>query len=87
MFSMLDVILQQPMAQILSTLPLADDIREALGGGTNVFRSVLDSVMAYERGQWEEAAAFAGPAGLTGQDISACYPPAIEWTRGVFQST
>jgi c-di-GMP-related signal transduction protein len=86
MFSMLDAILQQPMEQIISTLPLADDVRQALSGGKNTLRAVLDSVVAYERGQWDEASAFAGLAGLTGRDISTCYPDAIAWTRGIFES-
>jgi c-di-GMP-related signal transduction protein len=86
MFSMLDAILQQPMDQILSTLPLADDVRHALSGGSNALRFVLDSVMAYERGQWEEASASAERAGLTGRNISMCYPDAIAWTRGIFES-
>ena len=86
MFSMLDAILEQPMDQILSTLPLADDVRHALSGGANTFRAVLDSVTAYERGQWDEASGFAEQAGLTGRDISTCYPEAIAWTRGIFHS-
>jgi c-di-GMP-related signal transduction protein len=87
MFSMLDTILQQPMEQILETLPLSDDVREALSGGTNALRSVLDSVTAYERGQWEDAAAHAAVAGITSRNISVCYADAIIWTRGVFHGT
>lgn len=86
MFSMLDAILQQPMDQILSTLPLADDVRHALVGGSNPFRDVLDSVMAYERGHWDEASAAAARVGVTGHDLSVSYPSAIEWTRGIFQT-
>lgn len=84
MFSMLDTILQQPMEQILATLPLSDDVRHALSGGANALRTVLDSVMAYERGQWEEAAALASAARISDRDISVCYAEAISWTRGIF---
>jgi c-di-GMP-related signal transduction protein len=84
MFSMLDAILQQPMEQILSTMPLSDDVRHALSGGQNELKAVLDAVMAYERGQWEEAAALAVKARFTDRDISECYPDAIAWTRAIF---
>jgi c-di-GMP-related signal transduction protein len=87
MFSMLDAILQQPMEQILSTLPLSDALRHALSGGSNSLRAVLDAVMAYERGQWDEAAALAARAGFTDRDISACYADAIAWTREIFASS
>jgi c-di-GMP-related signal transduction protein len=86
MFSMLDAILQLPMDRILSTLPLADDVREALAGGANAFRAVLEAVVAYERGQWDEASALAERAGFTLKSISACYPDAIAWTRTIFES-
>jgi len=87
MFSMLEAILQQPMEQIVATLPLADDVRHALSGGSNTLRMVLDAVIAYERGQWDEASEFAGQAGLTERDLSTYYPKAIAWTRGIFEST
>jgi c-di-GMP-related signal transduction protein len=87
MFSMLDAILQQPMDQILSTLPLSDDLRHALTGGQNPLRAILDAVMAYERGQWDDVSMLTSRAGLTDRDISACYGDAIAWTRTIFATT
>jgi c-di-GMP-related signal transduction protein len=86
MFSMLDAILQQPMEQILSTLPLSDDLRHALSGGANPLRAVLEAVMAYERGRWDEVPVLAGRAGLTDRNIWACYADAIAWTRSIFEA-
>jgi EAL and modified HD-GYP domain-containing signal transduction protein len=85
MFSMLDAILQQPMDQILATLPLSDDLRHALSGGENELRAVLNAVVAYERGQWDEVSTLAERAGFTDRDISACYADAIAWTRSIFE--
>jgi c-di-GMP-related signal transduction protein len=86
MFSMLDAILQQPMDQILSTLPLSDDLRHALAGGHNPLRAILDAVMAYERGRWEDVSVLSSRAGVTDRDISACYADAIVWTRSIFDT-
>jgi EAL and modified HD-GYP domain-containing signal transduction protein len=87
MFSMLDAILQQPMDQILATLPLSDDVRHALAGGTNPLRAVLDAVTAYERGRWDDVSRLASEAGFTDRDISACYGDAIAWTRSIFDAS
>jgi EAL and modified HD-GYP domain-containing signal transduction protein len=86
MFSMLDAILQQPMDRIVETLPLSDDLRHALTGGANALRAVLEAVMAYERGQWQEASALAHHAGFSDRDISSCYSEAIGWTRAIFEA-
>jgi c-di-GMP-related signal transduction protein len=87
MFSMLDAILQQPMDQILATLPLSDDVRHALAGGANPLRAVLDAVTAYERGRWDDVSTLASQAGFTDRDISGCYGDAIAWTRSIFDAS
>jgi len=87
MFSSLDAILEQPMERILQTLPLGGDIREALLGGRNPLRSVLECVMAYEQGLWDRASDLALAAGVPVREIPTCYLEAVEWTRVVFQSS
>jgi EAL and modified HD-GYP domain-containing signal transduction protein len=50
MFSVIDAILDQPMEEAVSLLPLAEDIRRALVGEKNPFRDILEIVQAYEKG-------------------------------------
>ena len=50
MFSSLDAILDQPMERILQSLPLGGDVREALLGGRNPLRGVLDCVHGLRAG-------------------------------------
>jgi EAL and modified HD-GYP domain-containing signal transduction protein len=85
MFSMLDAILEQPMEQIVGTLPLADDVRDALVGGQNPLRGVVDCAVAYERGQWDAVGPLARASGIAETDLARCYPEAIAWARGVFE--
>ena len=87
MFSSLDAILDQPMDRILVSLPLSGEVREALLGGPNALRSVLDCVMAYEQGRWDRASNLALAAGVPEREIPTCYLEAVEWTRDIFQST
>lgn len=85
LFSMLDTILEQPMDQIVGSLPLADDVREALLGGQNPLRAIMDCVVAYERGEWDQVPALTCAAHLDESVLSRCYPEAIAWARGVFE--
>jgi c-di-GMP-related signal transduction protein len=87
MFSSLDAILEQPMERILQSLPLGGDIRDALLGGRNQLRGVLDCVIAYEQGLWDRASDSALAAGIPVKEIPTCYLEAVEWTRDIFQST
>jgi c-di-GMP-related signal transduction protein len=87
LFSSLDAILEQPMERILQSLPLGGDIREALLGGPNPLRGVLECVMAYEQGLWDRASDLALAAGISEREIPTCYLEAVEWTRDIFQAS
>lgn len=84
MFSMLDVILEQPMAEIVETLPLGDDVRDALLGRKNRLRRLFDCILAYERGEWETLPELEAAAGVPDDALAKCYPEAIGWTQAVF---
>jgi EAL and modified HD-GYP domain-containing signal transduction protein len=79
--SMLDVMMSRPMADVVRDLPLADDIRDALTGTPNAARARLDAVVAYERGNWQEAWEAAGRAGITFEAIQPAYEDALRWSR------
>ncbi len=53
--SLLDAMLNRPMKDALNELPLSEPARKALLGEKNPLRSVLDAVIAYETGSWEDA--------------------------------
>ncbi len=55
LFSLLDTFLDQPMEDALANLPLAEVVRQALLGKEGDYRSILDIVLFYEKGQWNEA--------------------------------
>jgi len=55
--SLMDAMARRPMKDALAELPLSDSARKALLGERNPLRSVLDAVMAYETGSWEDALA------------------------------
>jgi len=79
MLSMVDVILGRPLPEILGSLPVAKDVRDALLGNPNPLRDVYEYGLAYERGDWNTVAEQASVLGLNEQNIPELYRQAIEW--------
>lgn len=79
--SLLDAILEKPMEEALEDLPLSDTVRAALLGHENLARFILDAVVTYERGQWEEATRYAGMANIAPESLPMAYADALKWAR------
>jgi EAL and modified HD-GYP domain-containing signal transduction protein len=79
--SLLDAMLNKPMADALADLPLSPVLRDALIGVQNRPRTVLDIVLAYEQGEWDEATAAAEGAGIAAGIIPSAYGDALRWAR------
>ena len=86
MCSLLDIILQKPMEEALNDLPLSETVHKALLGEENLARFVLDAVVAYERGLWDEATRLAQMAGVPEAQLPVAYADALKWARELTQS-
>lgn len=53
LFSVIDAILDQPMADIMNKLPLSEPIRRALADNEGPLAGYLSLAKAYEKGQWD----------------------------------
>jgi EAL and modified HD-GYP domain-containing signal transduction protein len=84
MFSMLDAILDQPLAEALARVPLSDDVKTALTGGGGPLAEVLAVVLAYERGRWDAVSAAASRLGCPESRLLDFYVDAVEWARDTF---
>lgn len=78
--SLLDVMLGRPMSEVVGTLPLSDEIRDALTGTANTERALLDAVVAYERGDWDAAAEAAARAEIEFDVLRPAYEDALAWS-------
>jgi EAL and modified HD-GYP domain-containing signal transduction protein len=79
LFSMIDVLVGRPLAAVLQTLPVADDVREALLGNDSPLRPVYDLAIAYEQGDWSEVSCRAPKLGLEPRRVADMYVSAVGW--------
>jgi c-di-GMP-related signal transduction protein len=77
LLSVTDAILDRPIDQILSSLPVSSDLRTALCGGANRFRDIYDTVLAYERADWNAVATSAARLEQIENCIPDCYQFAV----------
>lgn len=79
LFSILDGLLDQPLEDIIPTLPLGLDIQEALVHKKGSLGMTLDCVLAYERGDWDSVLCH----GVEVETAKAAYLEAISWTSNL----
>jgi c-di-GMP-related signal transduction protein len=86
MFSLIDAIIDQPLAAILQSMPLADDVKTALLGEDNRLRCVYAYMLTYEKGDWQAVSGWALQLGLNEADAAPLYLEAVEWCHKSFES-
>jgi len=79
--SVIDAIMGRPMVLVLEELPVSRSIKDALLGETNNVRPILDTVIAYEQGNWNEAGKAAARAGLSAHALPSAYADALRWAH------
>jgi EAL and modified HD-GYP domain-containing signal transduction protein len=87
LFSLIDAILDRELADILSDVPVSDDIKEALLGRPNLLHEVYESTLAYEQGDWERLKNLATHLGIDEAELPVRYLGAVEWSRAVLDRT
>jgi len=82
MFSLLDALLDRPMADLLAELNFAEEISDALTGReSNSLARVLYLVKAYEMGAWERVTALAEELKLETDHLPEMFIAALERSR------
>ena len=81
MFSVIDALLDMPMAEIVPKLPLAAPVAQALEDRPGRFRTVKDAVVAYEKGDWEVFAANAEDLGMDTRIMPALFGESLRWAN------
>jgi EAL and modified HD-GYP domain-containing signal transduction protein len=80
LFSLIDVLLELPMADALSQTSIADEVAAALLGAPGPAAGMLRLLEAHERAAWSEAERQAAVLGLDEDTFSKLYLDAVVWS-------
>jgi|CZKF01.1.fsa_nt_gi EAL and modified HD-GYP domain-containing signal transduction protein len=86
MLSLLPAMMRLPMEELAPTLPLRDEIREALKGSESHERILLQWLEFHEQGNWDACDAIIQKEVLYGKEIFRCYAEAVMWAEEALQS-
>ncbi|WOH90615.1 HDOD domain-containing protein [Bacillus paralicheniformis] len=79
MFSFIDTLLHKELAEVISELPLTDEVGQALLGKENDYRKILRLAKSIERNEWEDSTP--ETEGLTKDEAYQCYLEAVDWCQ------
>jgi len=79
MFSVMDALTDKPIEEVLERLPLREDIKTALLGGSGPYRDVYETVLAYERGDWDKLSESATTLKVDEQKVPELFRTSLKW--------
>lgn len=85
MLSMLPAMMQLPMEELVSALPLRDEIQEALKGTANRERVLLGWMERHEAGDWGGCDGVVEDNGLDKQELLMHYQSAVVWATAALE--
>jgi EAL and modified HD-GYP domain-containing signal transduction protein len=77
LFSLLDVILGRPLAEVLGELPLSREVNRALAAREGLMGRTLEVATHYEKGDWDHLSRLANQIGLDENIIPRLYIQAV----------
>jgi len=85
LLSLIDAMLETPMADALEKIPLDHDTKDVLLGKVSPLRPVFQLMLAHESGEWQAAAELSAKLHLDPEDVAGYYWQAQQWAREVSQ--
>ncbi len=82
MFSMIDALLDRPLSEILSDLPISEDVKRALLGEENPLAMVYHYILLYEKADWERLSELGLRLGIDEARVGPLYMEAVRWSSG-----
>ena len=83
LFSMLDVLMDMPMASVLEDMYLASEIRTALVEQTGVLHDLLELVISLERSDWGRADELNAILNIDSRLVAEEYLEAVKWCNEI----
>lgn len=86
LFSLMDVLLDMPIAAALEEIPISSDIYNALVHGSGPLKPICGLISAYEKGEWDDVFHYADVIQINPERLYKGYVEAIEWARDILAS-
>lgn len=83
LFSLLDMLLGQPLAEIVARVQLPEPVRDALLGQHSAWRDALDLALAYESNDAARLSEAAARCGIDAGQVTEAALEALGWTREI----
>ena len=81
LLSLIDAMLEMPMADVLEKIPLDHATKAVLLGQASPLRPVFQLMLAHESGEWEAAATLSHGLNLDPEDVAGYFWQAQRWAR------
>ncbi|MGE4548096.1 MAG: EAL and HDOD domain-containing protein [Intestinibacillus sp.] len=78
-FSMIDILLNRSMGEILAGLPLTEEVKEALLGAENDLKEMLDLIISFEKAEWDTLQQSALLNAISADRFMYLYVNAVKW--------
>jgi c-di-GMP-related signal transduction protein len=83
LLSLIDAMLEMPMAEVLEKIPLDNPTKAVLLGQPSVLRPVCQLMLAHENGEWQAAAELSASLQVDAEEVAGFYWQAQQWARAV----
>lgn len=83
LLSVMDALLNMPMAEVLAEIPVNDEIKKALLGFPSRYRPIFEAVLDYESGTWEQLANSSRAIGMHENFLPDLYFQSVQWVTAV----
>jgi c-di-GMP-related signal transduction protein len=78
LLSITDALLDKPIGEVLRSLPVAQEVKNALNGGENRLRDVYDLLLSLERAEWSQLSGHVERLGCDEDTIPGSYESALQ---------
>jgi len=83
LFSSIDAVLDDTMENLMSKLPLSDDLKKALIGTEGALNNYIKLAVSYEKGDWEGVSRYLAAIRVDGSLLPQIYIDAVIWAENV----
>lgn len=81
LLSLIDALLDRPLADVLAELPVTPDVRAALLGTAGLFQDIYQLSLAYEQGNWQAVIIYAGQLNIAEARLPVLHVNSLAWYK------